>query len=375
MQNNHIGIIGGGQLGMLLVQSAIAFPVFVSVYDPSVDCPASHFTNNFVQGGFDDVEAIVKFGENCDIIIFETESVSLEALQKLQEMGKKVFSDPKDLAWIQDKYIQREKLAEKGFKVPEFWKLEGKEVRNYQGDFPVVQKWRSGGYDGLGVAILESEADLKEAYEVDSVFEQKVDIKMEVSVLVARDGEGNVAVYEPSEMIFDPEANLVDYLVSPARLPKEQLENLKELGKDVAQKFNFKGVYAIEIFIDQDDEVYINEVSPRTHNSGHHTVSANLTSQYEQQIRIALGLPLGSVEQISPCVLINLLGANAEGKTCYKGLEEAYDIDNVQYTIYGKSKVRPKRKMGHALIVEKDLDKAISKVQEIRKTLTITNYE
>lgn len=375
MQNNKLGIIGGGQLGMLLIQSAIQFPVHVSVYDPDKTCPASYFASRFVEGSFDDKAALLEFGKSCDVLIFETERVNLDALMELEKMGKKVFSKPSDLAWIQDKYVQRKTLSEKGFKVPKFWEISANEVKSFGKGLPVVQKWRSGGYDGLGVCIHENEEDLKNAPEKDSVFEEKINIEMEISVIVARDENGKMAVYEPVEMIFDPEANLVDHLIAPARVSEEKSKEAKAMAEKLAEEFSFCGVYAIEMFLDKDGEIYVNEVSPRTHNSGHHTVSANLTSQHEQQIRIALGLPLGSVEQLSPCVLINLLGEGSEGKTNYVGLDEAFDIGNVQYTLYGKDRVRPKRKMGHALILEKDLDEAINKIDKIRNTLTITSYE
>ena len=248
-------------------------------------------------------------------------------------------------------------------------------MQNYSGDFPVVQKWRSGGYDGHGVNIIKTAEELKSAKAVDSVFEEMVDIKMEISVLIARDKEGHTAIYEPAEMIFDPVANLVDYLIAPARLSSEKLNEAKDLAKQMADKFDFYGMYAIEMFIDQNDNILINEVAPRTHNSGHHTVSANATSQYEQQIRIALGFPLGSTKQLSPCVLFNLLGADATGKTHYQGLKEAFEIENVQYVFYAKEEVRPKRKMGHAIILEEDINLALKKVEQIRNTLTITTNE
>lgn len=374
MRNINLGIIGGGQLGMLLTQAAIQFPIHVSIYDPNPKCPASNYTKNYVQGDFDDFDAIVEFGKSCDVIIFELEKVNVKALLELQKMGKKVVSNPSDLLWIQDKGIQREKLAEQGFPMPKFENVAAADVRNYSGDFPVVQKWRTGGYDGYGVQIHENAESLAKAKEVDSIFEEKVEIKTELSVIVARD-KTDTKVYPPVEMVFDPEANLVDHLISPAQIDQALNEKAIDLAKQIAEAFDFYGVYAIEMFLTESGEILVNEIAPRTHNSGHHTVSANITSQYEQQIRITLNLPLGSVEMISPCVLVNLLGDDATGPTNYEGIEQAYKIPNVQYVLYGKDEVKPKRKMGHALILEKDIPSALEKVKEIRNTLTITSYE
>lgn len=373
MRNTQIGIIGGGQLGMFLLQEAIPFPAHVSVYDPDPECSASFFTKNFSQGSFDDKEALLKFAAACDVLLFETEQVSLEALKELQAQGKKVYSSPQTLEWIQDKGVQRKKLDEAGFPVPKYELVDAGEL--YSGSFPIVQKWRKGGYDGLGVQILKNAEAFKKLDDVDLVFEELIDIKMELSVIIARDENGNVAVYPPVEMVFDPEANLVDYLVAPARIDQTIEARLVELAQEISEKLDFRGLYAIEFFLDQDDQLYVNEIAPRPHNSGHHTLSANVTSQYEQQIRMALGLPLGSTDMLSPCVMLNLLGEGEAGTTQYKGLDKAFTIPNVQYMLYGKNQVRPFRKMGHALILESDVEKALACIPSIRESLTICRYE
>jgi 5-(carboxyamino)imidazole ribonucleotide synthase len=376
MRNHHLAIIGGGQLGMLLTQAAMAYPAHVSVYDPNPYCSASFFTSNFEQGEFSDQDQIVNFAREADAVIFETESVSTQALEQLEKMGKRLLSRPKDLRWIKNKASQRTKLKESGFKVPEFQILKADQIPDYSGPFPVVQKWQSGGYDGLGVEIFENqEIFRKQAQKIDSVLETKIDLAKEVSVIVARSDKGELASYPPVEMVFDPEANLVDYLIAPGQISREQSAKLTALAEELATKFDFYGVYVIEFFISQDQEIYVNEISPRVHNSGHHTIAANASSQYDQQIRLALGLPLGSVKQISPCVMLNLLAGDCSGNTAYLGLNEAYQIPNVQYVFYGKDTVRPKRKMGHALILEHDLEKAQAKIEQIRNTLTITNHE
>lgn len=360
---------------MFLLQSAIQFPAHVSVYDPDASCSASYFTKNFTQGDFGDAEAVKAFGVSCDVVMFETESTSAEALLALESEGKMVWSNPHSLEWIRDKGVQRQKLADAGFPVPEFSLVGADEVANYQGPYPIVQKWRQGGYDGQGVQILKSADDLSKAQAVDSVFESLVDIQMELSVIVARDASGQMAVYPPIEMVFDPEANLVDYLVAPARISPELTQKVIELSQQMAEQLEFRGIYAIELFLTRDGEILVNEIAPRPHNSGHHTLSANVTSQYEQQIRMALGLPLGSTEMLSPCVMVNLLGEGESGPTNYVGLEKAFTIPNVQYMLYGKSEVRPFRKMGHALILESDFDTAFERLAAIRQSLHIRRHE
>ena len=375
MRGTKLGIIGGGQLGMLLVQAAIRFPVQTSVYDPNPSCSAAAYTQNFVQGSFEDYEKVLEFGLQHDAVIFEIEKTDVTALLELQKRGVRVASAPETLEWIQDKGVQKKMLKEVGIPVPSFEYVSASDVRKYNGPFPVVQKWRTGGYDGYGVAIHEGLESLKNAQEVDSIFEEKVDIAKEISVILARDTHGNVEVYPPVEMVFDPDANLVDYLIAPARIEKQQEEEMNAVARKISEKLNFIGIYAIEFFIDTAGKVYANEIAPRPHNSGHHTISANITSQYEQQIRVALGLPLGYAEQITPCVMVNLLADNTTGPTHYKGLKKAFEIPNVQYTFYGKEEVRPSRKMGHALIIEKTLEKALERMNDIRTTLTITSHE
>ncbi|MGE3279032.1 MAG: 5-(carboxyamino)imidazole ribonucleotide synthase [Candidatus Altimarinota bacterium] len=376
MRNIEIGIVGGGQLGMLLLQSAIPFPVHVSVYDPDPTCPAGAFTKRFYQGAFEDREAILTFAKHCDVVLYETEKTNLEALYELQGQGKRVFSHPDSLEWIQDKGVQRQKLKDAGFPIPAFSLVPADQVRSYSGPFPIVQKARTGGYDGQGVFIHRDAASLAKAPEMASVFEAMVSIEKEISLLVARNEAGEIVVYPPIEMVFDQRANLVDYLVSPARIDPSLTRELTDLAQQMAHELGFVGVYAIETFVDQQGKIWINEIAPRPHNSGHHTVSANVTSQYEQQIRIALGLPMGSVDLLSPCVMLNLLGAEGEsGPTNYEGLEAAYRIPQVQYVFYGKSEVRPFRKMGHAIIMDPDRDTALARMEEIRRTLTILPHE
>lgn len=371
MRSHQIGIIGGGQLGMFLLQSAIPFPCHVSIYDPNPQCSASYFTNHFQKGECDDTEKILEFAKDCDSILFETEKASLKALLKLQKQGKKVLSSPQSLEWIQDKGTQRQKLKEAGFPVPDFQLLSASESKDYSGNIPVVQKWRTGGYDGKGVNMINSTEDIED---VDSVFEELIDIKHEVSIIIARSPDGKTAVYPSIEMVFNQEANLVDYLISPARIDAKLETKLKDLAVELATQLNFEGIYAIEFFIDQNDQIFVNEIAPRPHNSGHHTLSANVTSQYEQHIRMALGLPLGSPEMLSPCLMVNLLGEGETGPTNYTGLEQVFDIPNVQVMLYGKDEVRHHRKMGHALILESDHTIALEKMEQIKNTLTITSH-
>lgn len=375
MKTQRIGILGGGQLGMLLAQAATHFPVSISVYDPDPNCPARPYTANLTQGSFDDVQKIIDFGRAHDVVIFETESVNVEALKILEAAGIRVVSSPATLEWIRDKGRQKEVLRDAGVPVAAFEYVAANEVRDYSGVFPVVQKWRTGGYDGYGVMIHKNPESLKDAKMVDSIFEELVDIEKELSILLARGEDGDIAVYPLIEMVFSSTRNMVDYLVAPANISDARAEDFFVIAKHLATKLNFVGIYAIECFLDKKGKIYVNEIAPRPHNSGHHTVSANVTSQYEQQIRIALGLPLGSPQQLTPCVMMNLLAANASGVTQYLGLKEALAIKNIQYTFYGKEQVRPFRKMGHAVIIEKTLEKALQKMNDVRTVLTITTNE
>lgn len=373
MRNITLGIIGGGQLGMLLIQKALEFPVKVNLYDPNPDCSAAHFCTEFFEGSFDDADKLYEFGKKCDVIIYELEKVDVKTLLKLQAEGVRAVSKPETLEWIQDKGVQNQKLKESGLPVPEFEVYAADQVDSYNGVFPVVQKWLKDGYDGQGVNICNSKQDLQA---VDCVLEEMVDIEKELSVIIARDEQGNVVSYDPVEMVFDPKANLVDYLVAPARIESGLNAEAIRICEQAAQDFDFVGVYAFELFLTKDGRLLVNEISPRVHNSGHQTVSANKTSQYEQQVRIALGLPLGSTEHISNCVLLNLLGAEgSSGETEYDGLKEAYEIPSVNYIFYGKTTSKPYRKMGHAIILEEDIEKAIAKVDQIKKTLTIKGNE
>jgi len=374
MRNTRIGIIGGGQLGMMLVQAAVPFPCQISVYDPNPTCSAAGFTSDFTQGEFSDFDAILEFGQKCDAVIFEIERVNADALIALQKKGVKVVSSPEVLKWIQNKSIQRQTLDQEGFPVMKYQEITGENVRKYNGEFPVVQKLSVGGYDGKGVIIHQDTASLESAPEVDSVFEEMVDIEKELSVIVARNEHGDITCYEPTEMVFDPDLNLLDYLIAPANISEEIVRKLREITNKFVTHFEFVGICAIEFFLTKTGEILINEISPRVHNSGHQTVLVNVCSQYEQQIRIALGLPLGSEDQLDSCLLANLIADNSQGDTAYIGLEEGYKIPGTQFTFYGKEQVKPGRKMGHVVILGTDMEEKLSKLDTIRKNITITSH-
>ena len=375
MRNTHIGIIGGGQLGMLLVQAAIPFPCRVSVYDPNPSCSAAVFSDSFTQGAFDDEESIVEFGRGCDAVIFEIEQVNVGALLELEAAGVRVVSSARSLEWIQNKALQREVLAQHGFPGPHFERLSANDLGNYSGPFPVVQKWETGGYDGKGVQIHADLESLMTAEPRDSLLEENVAIEKELSLLLAANDSGDVVFYSPTEMVFDSQLNLLDYLIAPARISVEIQSEMEVLGRKLVEELKLVGVYAIEFFLTKSGELLVNEISPRVHNSGHHTVSANVCSQYEQQIRIALGLPLGSTQMLHHSLLANLISDQSSGLTNYVGLEAAYALPGVQLTFYGKNEVRPGRKMGHAIIQAGDLNLALEQLQQLRTTLTITSHD
>ena len=365
-----LGIVGGGQLGLLLVKKALDFQVHVAVYDPNPDCPAAPFTSDFTKGNFSDEAAIYKFGKKCDAVIFEIEKVSVSALKRLQSEGITVMSAPNTLKWIQDKGLQRQKYEEADLPQPGFKLLSKEEVKNYAGPYPMVQKLRTGGYDGKGVFILKGPES--ERPSLPSVFEELADIDLEISVIVARNESGEMAVYDPTEMHFDPDLNLVDLIYSPARIAPETAERAKALAKEIAEKLDFIGLYAIELFLTKSGELLINEVAPRPHNSGHQSIEGNVCSQYEMQLRLALGLPLGDPTLHTPNVLVNLIADNSKGETNVLGMEEASKIPGAYITLYGKKQVKPYRKMGHAVILGSDLKEAAKAAKELKSILKIT---
>ena len=372
----QLGVLGGGQLGRMLIQETINYDVQVHCLDPDLDAPCKDVAQSLTVGSLNDFDTVYQFGQNKDVITVEIENVSIEALEKLEVEGKKVFPQPAVLKIIRDKGLQKQFYADHNIPTPAFYLVNNKEeITNYFSEFPFMQKMRTGGYDGKGVTPLRNEKDLENAFEVPSVLEKFVDFEKELSVIVARNENGDTKVYPTVECEFSPEANLVEFLFSPADVTPAIEKAAEELAISIIDKLGMVGILAVELFLTKDGQLLVNEIAPRPHNSGHHTIECNVTSQFEQHMRSVLNLPLGDTRIIQPGVMINLLGEKGyQGSVIYQGLEKAIAIPGVKPHIYGKSETKSFRKMGHITIVAPTLEEAKTngrKVKELIKVISL----
>ncbi len=367
-----IGILGGGQLGRMLLQSAIDFNLQVHMIDPDPNAPCSGLASSFQVGDLMDYEAVLSFGKTLDIISIEIEAVNTDALKVLRDQGVKVFPQPEVIEMIQDK--RKQKTFYKANRIPtaDFILTESKEDVAKNVDFlPAVNKLGKGGYDGRGVEILRSESDLHKAFDQPSLMEKLVDFKKELSVIVARNESGEAKCFPLVELVFHPTANLVEFLFAPAEVSNEVEQKAYELAEDLIKKLDMVGLLAVEMFLTQDDEILVNEIAPRTHNSGHHTIEANITSQFEQHLRAILDMPLGATDLVKPAAMLNVLGEEGfTGEAQYEGLLELMGIPGVHLHLYGKKITKPFRKMGHITITDENtltLKEKTLRVKEILK--------
>lgn len=367
-----IGVLGGGQLGRMMLQSAIDFNLDIHMIDPDPNAPCSKMASSFTQGALTDHDTIMAFGSDKDVLTIEIETVNTQALKKLEAQGKKVFPQPAIVEMIQDK--RKQKTFYKANRIPtaDFILTENKEeVLQHKSFLPAVNKLGKGGYDGQGVQIIRSEADLDKAFDAPSLLEKLIDFKKELSVIVARNEAGEVRCFPLVEMAFHPTANLVEFLFAPADVAKAIETKAYQLAEDVITKLDMVGLLAVEMFLTQEDEILVNEIAPRTHNSGHQTIEANITSQFEQHLRAILNLPLGSTELIKPAAMVNVLGEDGyTGNAQYEGLEELLALPGVHLHLYGKKLTKPFRKMGHITITDENtvsLKEKALKVKEILK--------
>lgn len=368
-----IGVLGGGQLGRMLLQKSYSYNLEMAFVDPDPKAPCREISNWFYKGDLNDAQLVYDFGKKCDVVTIEIENVNVDALAKLEKEGIKVFPQPAALKTIQDKGLQKLFYQKHNINTAEFYLIENKnEISLFADKFPIVQKLRKGGYDGKGVQILKDSNDLDKAFDAPSVLERLVDIKKEISVIAARSQDGSVTAYPAVEMEFNPEANLVEFLFSPADISKEVEEHAMQLAKDIITKLDMVGILAVEMFVTHNNEVVVNEVAPRPHNSGHQTIEGNETSQYDQLLRCLIGMPLGSTEITVPSVMVNLLGEKGYvGAAKYDGIEKVMATAGVNVHLYGKSETKPFRKMGHVTIVDKDLNKAKEKARFVKDNLKI----
>ena len=360
-------------MGRMMIQSAMNFDVRVEVMDPSSDAPCRYLTHRFVQGDLNDEQAVYEFGKDLDVITIEIEHVSVPGLRRLEQNGVRVIPKPDHLELIQDKGKQKAFFETHQIPTSSFELIQTANEAGKRG-YPIVQKLRRGGYDGKGVQILKTETDRTEnAFDAPCVLEDAVDIQKELSVIVARNNAGQSACFSVVESVFDPVANLVDYLIAPADISKTIAAEAEALALRVAEAMNFEGLLAVELFLDQKGRLLVNELAPRTHNSGHHTIEANRTSQFEQHLRAVLNLELGDPSCIHPFgAMVNLVGSpEAFGTPVYKGLNEAMKVPGVHAHLYGKSQVKPFRKMGHVTITADSRSNAIKQVMKLREQLSV----
>jgi 5-(carboxyamino)imidazole ribonucleotide synthase len=371
-QNFKIGVLGGGQLGRMLIQSGIDFNISFSILDPDKNAPCS-LISEFTHGKLTDYDTVMKFGSGCDIITIEIENVNISALADLVAKGKKVFPQPEVIELIQDKRTQKKFYQDSGIPTADFILTEdAEEVRRNKTFLPAVNKLGKEGYDGRGVQILMGEKDLARAFDAPGLLEKLIDFDKEISVIVARNEKGEIKTFPAVEMVFHPVQNLVEYLFSPADLDEKFIIKADQIAKTIIQKLNMVGVLAVEMFVTKAGEVLVNEIAPRPHNSGHQTIEANVTSQYEQHLRAILGLPLGDTSLVQPSAMVNLLGEPGfEGIAKYEGFGEVMAIPGAHVHLYGKRITKPFRKMGHVTIVDKDVASLKKKAEFVKKTLKV----
>ncbi|MBN3584765.1 5-(carboxyamino)imidazole ribonucleotide synthase [Algoriphagus aestuarii] len=372
-QSHILGVLGGGQLGRMLIQSAINYNQDIHILDPDPNAPCKDLCQKFTVGSLKDFDTVYAFGKDCDVITVEIESVNTEALKKLESEGKQVYPQPDILKLIQDKREQKQFYQQHGIPTAEFILTENKEgVIHNKSFLPAVNKLGKEGYDGRGVQVLKNEGDLENAFDAPGLLEKLIDFDKEIAVTVARNASGELTVYPAVECAFHPTANLVEFLFAPADISNEMEEKAKEIAKDVILKLGMVGILAVELFVTKEGDVLVNEIAPRPHNSGHHTIEANFTSQFEQHLRSVMNWPLGNPDLRCPAAMINLLGEEGfTGPAIVEGQETALAEKGVYIHLYGKKLTKPFRKMGHVTVLDEDVTKLKAKAMKIKDLIKI----
>ncbi len=371
-QNFKLGVLGGGQLGRMLIQSGIDFNIPFTVLDPDAQAPCATLAP-FHHGKLTDYDTVMAFGKDCDVITIEIENVNTKALQDLANTGKKIFPQPAIIELIQDKRTQKKFYTENNIPTASYILTENKaDVIAHKAFLPAVNKLGREGYDGRGVQILRSKDDLDKAFDAPGLLEKLIDFEKEIAVIVARNESGEISTYPAVEMVFHPIQNLVEYLFSPAQISEKIAHQADAIARDVIQKLGMVGLLAIEMFVTKEGDILVNEIAPRPHNSGHQTIEANVTSQYEQHLRSILNLPLGDTSIIMPSAMINLLGEPGHtGQAKYEGFDKVMKLSGVHVHLYGKQITKPFRKMGHVTIVDRNIDVVKQKATYVKETLKV----
>jgi 5-(carboxyamino)imidazole ribonucleotide synthase len=370
-----VGILGGGQLGRMLLQAAANYPVETYVLENDPGCPAAHLCHHFTKGDIRNFNDVYKFGKGLDAITIEIESVNDEALEKLEQEGVKVYPSPSALRIIKNKITQKEFYKNHQLPTAPFLITQNlAEVKQQAAFLPAVHKSGTGGYDGRGVQVIKTNEDLDKGFDAPGVLEKMISIRKEIAIIVAINDKGETALYPPVDMVFDPHLNLLDYQISPADLSDETFWKMEAISLTLVKALKSPGIFAVELFVDTKGEVFVNETAPRVHNSGHHTIEANYSSQFDMLWRVILGYPLGNTAHILPAAIVNLIGAEGHsGEARYENLEDVLQMDNVFVHIYGKKETRGGRKMGHITIVSKDKQDLIYKAHRIKNLIKVVS--
>jgi len=368
-----LGILGGGQLGRMLIQQAINYNVNVKVLDPDREAPCRKLCDEFVVGSLSDYETVYKFGKKVDLLTIEIEKVNVDALERLESEGVLVYPQPRIIRLIQDKGLQKQFFKENNIPTADFQVIASPEqLRQSHIPFPYIQKLRRDGYDGRGVYKVIDESYLAKAFTEPSLIEKWIDFAKEIAVIVARNENGEIKTFPMVEMEFNPEANLVEFLISPSTLPFEVQQDAAQIAEKIADDLKIVGVLAVEMFLDKSGRILVNELAPRPHNSGHQSIEGNVVSQFEQHLRAIFNQPLGDTACLNNAIMVNILGeAGYEGPAVYQGIEKILKCHGVYVHLYGKALTKPFRKMGHVTIVDANREKAIEKARFVQETLKV----
>ncbi len=372
-----LGILGGGQLGKMLLSKTQDWDIQTAVLDPNENAPARIGCNHFTVGSLQDFDTVYNFGKGVDLLTIEIENVNVEALAKLQMEGVKVYPKPETLHTIKNKIRQKEFYRNHKIPTSKFISFNSRKeleetMVEQEMQLPFVWKAAEGGYDGRGVQIVRTKTDLANVPDVPGLVEDLIQFEKEIAIIVARTPDGKTCCFPTVEMEFHPEANMVEYVFSPGQLTEHKQHQAQQIAVKVAEELNHVGLLAVEMFTYGEHGILVNEVAPRVHNSGHLTIEGNITSQFEQHLRAILNLPLGDTSIIKPSAMVNLNGAEGfEGPVYYKGMEEALKIESLYVHLYGKAETRPFRKMGHVTVLGESLQDAKNKAKLIKDTLVV----
>ena len=378
--NKKIGIIGGGQLGKMILDETNKIDLEVSILDPNKNSPCKNLTKNFIQGDFNDFDTVLNFGLAHDIISYEIEHINVDALDELVSRGIEVQPTPKILRIIQDKNLQKSFFKENNFPTSDFSYFNSKNdllnsFKKSNLSFPCVWKKTKFGYDGFGVKILNTKNDFSKLPDAEMIIEDLIEFKKELSVIVAVNKKGDIKAYETVEMEFNPDSNQVEFVISPANISENINRNAKKIAYELAKKINLIGLLAVEMFLTNDDKILINEIAPRPHNSGHFSIDACPTSQFKQHINSIMNFELGETSHQNCAVMLNLVGGNSHtGEVKYENLDLVKNQKNVYIHIYGKKITRPNRKMGHVTVICDNFASAYKKAKEIKEIIKVKSY-